>query len=150
MSTISSVILPNLNDLGSRAPAMEEGVSLASAANIQRDLRVEQPSRTLPDGAVEHHAAVRYTSGQMEMRPVDRADAALMAVTEPDTFRQFIQALSTDGDWRSILEPFAQRLQQHPEWLEDRYRLPAAEVLRRSQYFMDLTALVQLGLIARG
>lgn len=150
MTTISPVPLPNLYDLDTQSPRMTAvygGAALAASANVSRDLTQPAASaRELAEGDVVHHGIVRYTQAQMDMRPVDRADAALMAVTEPDTFRQFVQAVSSDGDWRSILEPYAQRLQQHPEWLEDNYRLPAADLLRQSDYLMNLGVLVQLGL----
>lgn len=147
MSTISPLTLPNLYDVGAVTPRLESHAALAGPSADQTDLSAtDRSSRALPEAAVEHHAALRYTRAQLEMRPVDRSDAALMAVVEPGLFRDFVQAVATDGDWRGILQPFAERLQQRPEWLEDRYRLPAAEVLRRSNYLMDLAALVRLGL----
>lgn len=100
------------------------------------------PTRTLPEEAIVHQPVVRYTHAQMEMRPVERADAALMAVIEPGTFPGFIEAVKTDGDWRSILEGFSQKLASHPEWLtNEAYRKAAAEILRRTNYFMDLSGL---------
>lgn len=150
MTTISPVSLPNLYDLDTQSPRMTasvDGAALAASANVSRDLsQPGPPARELANGDVVHHGIVRYTQAQMDMRPVDRADAALMAVTEPDNFRQFVQAVASDGDWRSILEPYAQRLQQRPEWLGDTYRLPAANLLKQSDYLMNLGVLVQLGL----
>lgn len=141
MTTISALSFPNLYEVSSRniGPQLSSGPSLGEKVSV--DLRDLAPSRTLPEDAVQHQPIVRYTNAQMEMRPVDRADAALMAIAEPETFAGFIEAVKNDGDWRSILEGFTQKIPAHPEWLEDSFRLPAAEILRRSNYFMDLSAL---------
>src|SRR5690554_5434447 len=138
MTTISPVSLPNLYELPTRsaetATQLTAGPSIGEKVAI--DLRENPSTRTLPDEAIVHQPIVRYTQAQMEMRPVDRADAAFMAVIEPETFSAFIEAVKTDGDWRPILEGFSQKLAAHPEWLtNEAYRKAAAEILRKTNYF---------------
>lgn len=102
---------------------------------------VTAADRALPEGVVVDQPLRQYTQAQLEMRPVDRADAALMAVVAPEDFGRLTDALASDGDWRSLLSAFTQRLGNNPQWLEDQYRLPAAEVLRQTSNFLDLSSL---------
>ncbi|SHI28688.1 hypothetical protein [Pollutimonas bauzanensis] len=101
----------------------------------------EAPAREIPATEFTHGTVTRYTSAQLEMRPVDRADAALMSVIEPDGFRNLLDAIRQDGDWRAILEKFSQRIPSNPQWLNDDYRLPAAQLLERTRYLMDLSTI---------
>jgi len=77
----------------------------------------------------------------MEMRPVERADAALMSVVDPDAFSRLRDALQQDDDgWRALLGKFSSQIPANPQWLDDAYRLPAARLLERTRYLMDLSA----------
>lgn len=96
-------------------------------------------AREIPASEFTHGAAIRYTPAQLEMRPVDRADAALMSVIEPEGFQSLVDAIRNDGDWRAILGKFSQRIPSNPQWLNDEYRLPAAKLLERTRYLMDLS-----------
>ena len=48
-----------------------------------------QPARDLPAGTIVDLPSVRYSNGQMEMRPADRATAALMGAVQPRAFEAF-------------------------------------------------------------
>lgn len=110
-------------------------------AQVGQAAPVTATDRALPEGVVVDQPLRQYTQAQLEMRPVDRADAALMAVVAPEDFGRLTDALASDGDWRSLLSAFTQRLGSNPQWLEDQYRLPAAEVLRQTSNFLDLSGL---------
>ncbi len=58
----------------------------------------EAPAREIPATEFTQGSAIQYTSAQLEMRPVDRADAALMSVIEPDGFQNLLDAIRQDGD----------------------------------------------------
>lgn len=100
------------------------------------------PARELPADAITHGDAVRYTNAQLAMRPVERADAALMSVVDPDAFSRLRDALQQDDDgWRALLGKFSSQIPANPQWLDDAYRLPAARLLDQTRYLMDLSAI---------
>jgi hypothetical protein len=99
----------------------------------------EAATRTLPASEFSHGSIIQYTSAQLDMGVVDRADAALMSVIEPEGFQTLVTAIRNDGDWRSILGKFAEKIPSNPQWLNDEYRLPAAGLLERTRYLMDLS-----------
>lgn len=128
-----------------RSPTMVEGSNgdpaRAGAASTAMALG-SAPARELPAGTIiDAPEPKRALPGLSEMRPVDRADAALMSVIEPDHFTAFRSALETNGDWKSILSTFSAQVPNHPEWMDAQYRLPAADVLRRTGYLEELSQL---------
>ena len=54
-----------------------------------RPVLAGSPARDLPAGTIVDLPSVRYSNGQMEMRPADRATAALMGVVQPRAFEAF-------------------------------------------------------------
>ena len=128
----------------SRTPKMVEGAhdaALTRAPATSMTLGTT-PARDLPAGTIiDAPEPKRALPGLSEMRPVDRADAALMSVIEPERFTAFRSALETNGDWKSILSTFSAQVPNHPEWMDAQYRLPAADVLRRTGYLEDLSQL---------
>ncbi|WZB72097.1 hypothetical protein WJ968_11105 [Achromobacter xylosoxidans] len=83
---------------------------------------------------------MRYSNGQMEMRPADRATAALMGVVQPRAFEAFKAALLNDGDWRGLLHAFERSIPQNPEWRLGEYRIAVGEFLKSTGYLLDLRA----------
>lgn len=125
-----------------RTPTMVEGSSGDPARAGAAMAPGSAPARELPAGTIiDAPEPKRSLPGLSEMRPVDRADAALMSVIEPDRFTAFRSALETNGDWKSILSTFSAQVPNHPEWMDAQYRLPAADVLRRTGYLEDLSQL---------
>ena len=80
-----------------------------------RPVLAGSPARDLPAGTIVDLPSVRYSNGQMEMRPADCATAALMGVVQPRAFEAFA-ALLNDGDWRGLLHAFERSIPQNPEW----------------------------------
>ena len=79
-----------------------------------RPVLAGSPARDLPAGTIVDLPSVRYSNGQMEMRPADRATAALMGVVQPRAFEAFKAALLNDGDWRGLLHAFERSIPQNP------------------------------------
>ena len=95
--------------------------------------------RDLPAGTIVDLPSVRYSNGQMEMRPADRATAALMGVVQPRAFEAFKAALLNDGDWRGLLHAFERSIPQNPVAAGE-YRIAAGEFLKSTGYLLDLRA----------
>lgn len=124
------------NTQGQSAPSLATGRLESARPEIALP---EAIAREIPASEFTHGTAIRYTSAQLEMRPVDRADAALMSVIEPEGFQNLLDAIRDDGDWRAILGKFSQKIPSNPQWLNDEYRLPAAQLLEKTRYLMDLS-----------
>lgn len=93
----------------------------------------------MPASEFSHGTIIQYTSAQLDMGAVDRADAALMSVIEPEGFQKLVAAIRDDGDWRAVLGSFAQKIPSNPQWLNEEYRLPAARLLEKTHFLMDLS-----------
>ena len=85
-----------------------------AAAGLSGQSLAGSPARDLPAGTIVDLPSVRYSNGQMEMRPADRATAALMGVVQPRAFEAFKAALLNDGDWRGLLHAFERSIPQNP------------------------------------
>ncbi len=109
-------------------------------ASISGQPLAASPARELPAGTIVDLPSVRYSNGQMEMRPSDRATAALMGVVQPRAFEAFKAALLNDGDWRTLLHAFERSIPQNPEWRLGEYRIAAGEFLKSTGYLLDLRA----------
>jgi hypothetical protein len=142
MSNISlNSALPNLYALNASrtSPVLSEG-RLADVQRPSVDLSEAAPARSLPDNVVISQEAVRYTSAQLEMKPVDRADAALMHEVQPESFEALRQALLNDGDWQSLLADFVKKIPNNPLWQGDAYWMAAGDFLQKTGYLLNLRA----------
>ena len=61
----------------------------AAAGPLSGQSLAGSPARDLPAGTIVDLPSVRYSNGQMEMRPADCATAALMGVVQPRAFEAF-------------------------------------------------------------
>jgi hypothetical protein len=138
-STISSSHI-NLYQSTNAQAQMPPSLTAGNLNTVRPDVAIsDAAARTIPASEFPHGTIIQYTSAQLDMGAVDRADAALMSVIEPEGFQKLVAAIRDDGDWRAVLGSFAQKIPSNPQWLNEEYRLPAARLLEKTHFLMDLS-----------
>ena len=98
------------------------------------------PARDLPAGTIVDLPSVRYSNGQMEMRPADRATAALMGVVQPRAFEAFRRGAAERRRLARLAACVRTQHSAESGMAAGEYRIAAGEFLKSTGYLLDLRA----------
>ena len=98
------------------------------------------PARDLPAGTIVDLPSVRYSNGQMEMRPADCATAALMGVVQPRAFEAFAGGAAERRRLARLAACVRTQHSAESGMAAGEYRIAAGEFLKSTGYLLDLRA----------